>query len=355
MGRRTELKRIGLTGLVMLVLGLSLIFLPSSGRVDAEWETAEFEEAIEIAREPDHLSGRPPLNMEPLHIVISSKSDQPINGAAITMSWAYEGHKSPEGGFSFTKIDQGTWETTIEGYPGGYVINYQIVAYDEKNHPLTSPLYSYTVQQNGSFTGNDFDTNIEISWGPEDPKQGEPVTVNISSRDPSVSISMANLFFDLSLPDEDAREGTINFFPINSTHLTAVITAYPPDSKLSFYIEAFDSFYNSIRSSNYRYEYEPLPDLEPVYTGVLWIQLWDKANGIPPNNAVVTFSNDTWMFRTTTTAGVAASNVSVDQGNYTIMIEYEGKTYTYMVSVPVWLEEGGTSFTFKYDINEKTY
>ena len=152
-----EVKRLGLVAAVLIVLGISIVLLPTSVDVKGEWETGSFEDAIEIARVPDHVDDRPPLNMEEMSITISSRTEQIINGAAISMTWSYQGQRSPEGGYGFTKIDQNTWETTINGYPGGYTINYNIIAYDEKNHPLTSPTYSYTVIENESFIGTDFE------------------------------------------------------------------------------------------------------------------------------------------------------------------------------------------------------
>jgi hypothetical protein len=258
---------------------------------------------------------------------------------------------SAKGGFQFSRIDQSTMEAEIPGYPGGYTINYEIVAYDEKNHPLTSTTYSYTVVMNGSWNGNDFDLNLDLQWGPEEPANGEPVTVNITSRNPLVSIKRADIFYTVNLPGGEPQEG-VNFFDrVNNTHMTYRILPYPEGSTISFHVEAYDTYNHPVRSRSYTYRY-PMPTPgEPRYLGFIILTLIDEAEQEPAEGATVLFYNGTYSYETETVGGIALTNTTVYNGTYGIRVTYKGEVYNFEVGVP----RSDWTFSFRFDINEETF
>ncbi|MBN1389832.1 MAG: hypothetical protein JXA22_04215, partial [Candidatus Thermoplasmatota archaeon] len=283
--------------------------------VSAEWSTTVFEEAIRIEREPDHLDGRAPFNGEEFHIMIESRTNQAINAADVRFTWAYGGNQGPEGGYQFTRINQTAMEVDIPGYPGGYTIQYRIMAYDEKNHPLTSTTYSYTVIENGSWIDTDFENNIILEWGPTEPRNGQDVTINITSRDPLVAIERADLLYTVNIPDQEPVPGVVYFERINSTVMTSSIIPYPAGSKVSFKIDAYDQYFNKITSETILYDYPRPPVLDPVYQGILFIILKDVAEKLPANGATVVFYNDTFSYQTISINGMAFTNETVYQGD----------------------------------------
>ncbi|MFW3146017.1 MAG: AAA family ATPase [Thermoplasmatota archaeon] len=337
--------------LIALLSPAIMSMLPMGG---SEWSTTVFEEAIRIERDPDHIGGRAPFHMEPVKLTISSRSAQTINAADVRFTWSYEGSTSSEGGYAFTRVNQTVMDVEIPGYPGGYTIQYRILAYDEKNHPLTSTIYSYTVLQNGSWKDTDFDSNIIIDWKPKEPKNGQEVVINITSRDQLVAIERADLLYTVNIPDQEPVDGVIFFERINSTAMTQSIVPYPQGSKIAFHIDAYDQYENKIVSPNYEYEYPEPHIVGPVYTGMLFVQLRDHSeNGLPPKQATVTISNETYSYTMEAVNGIAFTNISVYEGDYLIEVSYEkaGKKITESFTV----EAKGKDFTFQFEINKKTY
>lgn len=339
----------------MTVLAIALLLIAFPSVLNAEWQGNVFESEIEIVRSPDHVTDRAPFDMEPFHITITSKNGQFINAADVRFTWSYQGRLSPEGGYSLTRINQTSMEGSIPGHPGGSTINYRIVAYDEKNTPLTSPQYSYTVLQNGSFSGSDFDLNVALDWGPKDPRNYQNVQLNISSRDPLVTISRGDLLYTVAIPGQDPVDG-VTFFGQGEENgtLSAELIFYPPGSRISFRVEAYDTYMNKVVSATQTYEYPRLPPAQPVYTGYIFVQFKDMTRNGPPDGSEtlkVVFSNETYIHETEAKAGIAYTNTSVYQGTYRIEAEYMGETYTWTVSVP----RPDGSFSFLLEINEKTY
>ncbi|OYT44964.1 hypothetical protein B6U90_04330 [Thermoplasmatales archaeon ex4484_6] len=339
--------------MVLVTLLTGALFFTASMDAGAEWETNIFEEVISVERTPDHVNERAPMNGEPLHLVIWTLNDQTINAADVSFTWSFEGETSAKGGYQFTRINQTAMEAEIPGYPGGYTINYEIIAYDEKNHPLTSATYSYTVVKNGSFEGDDFLTNIMVEWGPREPSIGEPVTVNITSQNPLVPIERADLFYTVNIPDQEAQNGVDFFERVNSTHMTIEIIPYPAGSRISFYIEAFDSYFDKVRSETFIYEYPRPPVIGPVYTGYIFVSLRDEQKNGPVDSkdTVVQFYNETYFYETSPVNGIAFTNQTVYQGSYKLKVIYKGEEYVFDLNVP---KQDG-SFSFQFDVNRETF
>ncbi len=339
-----------------VVSALLTLLLLTSVQLSAEWPSLVFEQEIKIARSPDHVEDRAPFNNEPFVITITSGSGQFINAADVRFTWTYQGRVSAEGGYAFTRVNQSAMTGTIPGHPGGYIITYRIVAYDEKNTPLTSTQYSYTVVQNGSFSGNDFESNIELSWGPQSPKNYQSVQINISTRDPLVILARADLFYTVALPGQDPVDGVTFFSEGDDTVLmTATLIFYPPGSRISFHVEAYDSYMNRIVSPTVTYEYPELPPAQPVYNGFIFVQFRDATRRGTPDRDIpltVTFSNATgYLFEMVAESGIAYTNRSVYQGTYRIEADYDGREYSWTISVP----RPDGSFSFMFEINQKTY
>ena len=342
----------GKTIAIALVLCMALmLFAGNRDEVEGAWESSVFEEEIRITRFPDHINGRAPLNMEPLHILIQSKNGQFINHADVSLTYSIDGGTSSPGGYPFERINQTTLEVDIPGHRGGTTIQYHIIAYDEVNHPLTSTTYSYTVQMNGSWQGDDFDENIEVEWGPQNPSEGESVMINITTLDSNVTFRRADLLYSVAIPDQEPQEGVTYFEEVTKNKMTATIIAYPPGSSINFRIEAYDSYLNKITSRDRYYSYEAPPPAEPIYRGYLFIQIKDVSDPASAEEATITFSNETYSYTTETVNKMGMTNESVYQGSYRVKIEYRGTTYDKVVSVPT--PDG--KFSFVMDLNKKTY
>ncbi len=337
------------SGLVLMSVLLLAVSVTKGG--DSEWTTNVFEEAILIEREPDHQTGRAPFDNEPLTLTISSKGGQFMNAADVRYTVRYNSQTSPEGGYQFTRVNQTVMSVDIPGYPGGAIIQYRLVAYDEKNHPLTSTTYSYTVVKNGSWQGFDFESNLRLEWGPKNPKIGEPVTLNLTTRDPLTPIFRADLLYTVNLPDQDPLDGVAFFERYNATHATATLIPYPPGSRVTFYVDAYDNYQLKVTSKAQTYQYPVPPAVGPVYEGILFVVIRDKAGNGPADGAQVTFSNQTYSFGTEAFQGIAMTNRTVRMGNYTVTIVYKDQTYVRKVTVP----RTDGSFTFRFDVNEKKF
>ncbi len=342
--------RTSVLGIFALVL-IALMLLGNIPGTNGEWSTSVFEEQIDIERSPDHLEDRAPFNGENLHLTITSKNNQMINAANVWVWVYYQGTLQTEGAFTFLRINQTVMEVDVQGYPGGYNVQYEVNAFDERNSPVRSTRYSYTVIENGSWIDTDFENNIILSWGPQEPANGQDITINITSRDPLVAIERADLFYTVNILDQDPVDGVAYFEVVNSTHMTAKVITYPPGSRISFHVEAYDQYFHNVVSDNFVYEYPRPPILDPVFQGILFIILKDEAENVPANQAVVVFANNTYQYETVTVNGMAFTNSTVYQGDYRIDIIYNGKKVTKTVSVP----RNDGSFTFQFGVNQKTY
>jgi len=340
-----------LAAAVALVL---LVLIVPEG--ESEWSGNVFEQEMDVALTPDHVADRAPFDKEELEIVITSRTGQFINAADVRFTWSYDGKISTEGGYSFTRLNQSSMRGSIPGHPGGYTITYRIVAYDEKNTPLTSTQYSYTVQKNGSFQGSDFEANIEMTWSPTTPKNYENVRIEMKARDPLVIIARADLFYTVSIPGQDSVDG-VTYFSGDGPNATwsATLIFYPPGSKVSFHVEAYDTYLDKkIVSDPQYYEYPRIPPAVPIYTGYIFVQFRDVTRDGPPDpkeELEVTFSNLTYVHETVAQAGIAYTNRSVYQGFYLVQAKYLNRTYSWNVSVP----KPDGSFSFLFNVNEKTY
>ncbi len=339
--------KIALTLLAVILLGGVVIStLPSSG---GEWPSNVFEQEVEVTRIPDHENDRAPFNLEPVVLYISSRSDQVINAADVRYTWSYQGVQSTEGGYTFSKHNDTHWVTTIPGYQGGYTVQYHIDAFDEKNHPLTSATYSYKVVQNGSWQGDDFDLNLDLSWGPENPKEGESIFFNITTVDETVSINRADIFYTVSISG-NPRDGVDSFFQVTATSVSYEMIPYPLGSSISFYIEAYDAYNGKIRSKTYYIEYPDIPIYGEIITGTLFAYIRDEGEN-KAADATVRFYNETFSYTTDTTAGWAMTNVTVNKGTYQVEIEYDGVFYDFVMNVP----DRSGSFTTDFNVNPKSY
>lgn len=337
--------------LMMIAIGSIVVF--SSNTADAGWETNIFEEVISIERTPDHLEDRSPMNGEPLHIVIETMNGQTINAADVRFTWSFEGETSSKGGFQFDRLNQTAMEVDIPGYPGGYNIQYEIIAYDEKNVALQSATYSYTVVKNGSWDGDDFEINLHLEYQPMEPEIGENITISINSRNPLVAIERADIFYTVNIPDQDPQNGVDFFDRLNATHMTYTLIPYPAGSRVSFYVEAYDSYFGKVRSTSYVYEYPRPPLIGPVYTGYIFLTLRDQQENGPVDSegTIVQFYNETYFYETEPVNGIAFTNESVYQGTYKAKIIYKGEEYVYDLNVP---KQDG-SFTFSFELNKETF
>lgn len=351
MGKRYG--KISIFAIAILMMGMIGTLIMVSQETDAEWETNVFDEVIEVTRTPDHINDRAPMNGEPLHLEITTKNDKIINAADVRFSWIYGGETSAKGGFPFERIDQTTMEVEIPGYPGGYEIQYEILVYDENNRVLQSPLHSYEVIKNGSWNGNDFQTNLILEWGPSDPEIGEPININITSRDPLVVIQRADLFYTVNIPDQEPVEGVAFFERVNGTVMSYELIPYPAGSRISFHIEAYDSYLDSIRSESTVYEYPLPPVIGPIYNGIIFVTLIDERKGEPvdPEGTVVQFYNDTYFYETEPVNGIVFTNQTVNQGTYKLKVIYKDEEYVFDLNVP--RQDG--KFTFSFNVNKETF
>jgi len=335
--------------LVLLIAGACLAVFPIGA--NGEWPSQIFENEVRITREPDHVNDRDPYNYEPVKITVHSISGHSINAADIRVTESYDGQKS-SGGYAFSRINQTHLTVELPGRQGGTTVQYFINVYDEKNNAITSPTYSYRVIKNGSFQGEDFDENIDLEWGPKKPKNGENVTVRITSRDRRVSIYRADMLFSIDVPGFGPQPpGATSFIKENETTLNVTIPYFPAGTSVSFQVDAYDTYFEKVTSKYYNYEYPPLPETGEILIGRLFVILKDQVDNVGADGARVTFSNDTYTYRTESISGFASTNISVYGGIYDVVVEYRGRTYQFEMAVPD--REG--SFTYKFEVNLKTY
>lgn len=101
------------------------------------------------------------------------------------------------------------------------------------------------------FQGNDFENNIEIEFGPQQPIEYQTVNVTINSRH-GVPIIQADLWIDIKGP-EYTSSGAYPMNKFNSTSRFVVLNGYASHTNVSFYITAYDGA-TELTSDTYYYD-----------------------------------------------------------------------------------------------------
>jgi hypothetical protein len=149
----------------------------------------------------------------------------------------------------------------------GALVEYNLTVWDTNPYgpdQVITPVYSYTVNGNGSFGSGGFANNLALTatpaaalvggTPPPQVHEGTPVTVLLTSRNPASSILTAELRYSFDYPgiSENASE-QVAMVRLNSTNFFGTIPAMPLNATVTFSVTAWDFGQDQESSQDYTY------------------------------------------------------------------------------------------------------
>ncbi|MCD6383948.1 MAG: AAA family ATPase [Thermoplasmata archaeon] len=324
----------------VLLSGVTLLVPSTEG-----W-SGTFEDNVVLEYTPQH-----PIDGQSVNVTIRSKGAI-ISAANLNIELFYPGGDHSSGGYQFSRINATSMYVIIPGYPGGTQVRFTVTVWDEEAASITSPQYSYVVKKVGGWISENFDENLKIVWDREVAISGKPFNVTIQSLREDVPIKRAIMRFVVRFPGmESPLEGSEIFTPINETSAIYRMNGYSYGANVTWWVEAYDRYSQKIESRRYQYEIPPPSTPPPRYKVILSVYVEDVKEGKPAEGAIVTFSNETWTYTTTTTNGYAFTPLMVEEGNYRIEVKYKNSTYVKTFTVPSPTGE----YLIKFKANPVTY
>lgn len=314
----TKQFKITITIITLIIMLLTLINL-DSGEVSAEWKYQDFERNVSVSFKPVT-----PGNMEPVNVTIIDKNQAGLSGGNL---W-----------FNFSTVD-GSWGSVfkpvsgnpsayfaeIPGYPGGTFVQFYVDAWDNQNKVIRSPTYSYTIEKSNAWEFSEFDDNIDLIFGPHEPKQNENVTITLESINSDVPISNAFVNFTFQLPEATlpSRNYTQPAFPLSTTEWESTIQPYSNGTRITFWAVVLDEYNTKLISRPYTYVVKQVDPGVIIFQSSLKIRVVDTT-GLAISDVVVNVRNSSWSenFELDETGVVETPILSSDVDPYIVTVTY---------------------------------
>ena len=145
------------------------------------------------------------------------------------------------------------YEGTIPGQPAGTTVYYKIWANDTLGNVFETDVFNYTVVDTEAPTIGD------ISYTPEEPKEGEDVTVKAKVTD----VSGVDTVLLLYSTDGGKTWEEVEMTPVGGDYYEATIPGQPAGTEVVFKVWANDTFGNEAVSSEFSYTVKAKPTPAP--------------------------------------------------------------------------------------------
>ncbi|MCI4346771.1 MAG: hypothetical protein L3K07_08505 [Thermoplasmata archaeon] len=242
----------------------------------------------------------------------------------------------------------------ISGVQVSYWITSSDTALNEIDQ-ITTPLFSYTIHDNGSFQNGQFANDLLLTTTPTDVELGGPptpvvapgqnVTITIQSRNAGASILTAVVDYTFTYNTTgEVAQGQVAFLRNNSTTMHAVLPPFPLGSLVSFTVLAWD--YQMLLDVSHVYTFETptltiiVPEI-PLNLTFFTVFVYDNSSGTWVNGATVQIQDPTSYVNSvsTTQFGIAYPNETLSR--WTPLLVPANVTYNISVLDRSFVPPGG--------------
>jgi len=230
-------------------------------------------------------------------------------------------------------------------------VSYTVHVSDAWGDWIESPLTTYLVGGNGSFSVGQFGDDLLLSSHPSVTLPvapilpGTPVALSLLSANAHTAIASATLFYTVDLPVlNEVSAFSERLSRVNSTSFVGTIPGLPLGAGVNFTVEAWDFASTGETSSNFNYSVQPLTTVLPSIAqngSFFYVAVHDAGLNSWVNGAVVTIAGPGGYFRSvgTTFAGLAYPNGT--SAPFAPIVVPAGQTYLISVADPTFRPTGG--------------
>jgi hypothetical protein len=276
-----------------------------------------------------------------VHITVSTTSADQLTRATIGTTALFVQERLPDGApyqngtFDFPVTITGTLgvDSTSVAIPSafsqlaGVTVTYWITSTDTAANEIdtvTTPQFTYTIHDNGSFQSGQFANDILLTTTPTQVELGGPptpvvapgqnVTITIQSRNAGTSLLTAIVDYTFTYNSTgEVAPGQVSFSRNNSTTMHAALPPFPLGSLVSFTVLAWD--YQMLLEVSHAYTFETpvlsviVPQI-PVNLTFFTVFVYDNSTNSWVNGATVQIQDPTSYINSisTTQFGIAYPN-----------------------------------------------
>ncbi|MBS3816970.1 MAG: AAA family ATPase [Candidatus Thermoplasmatota archaeon] len=345
----------------IVYVSLALLLVPALFGV-----AAASEEGSQIEQTPDpqfdenfNLNWGPevPDPDESVEVTVESKEGRNISDARLIFQWKekQEDNFTEPGGMPMDEGENGTvmyGSINAEYHNPGTEVRFWINATFDEIDWYRSENETYTVSEEGTWVSDRFSENLIFDYEPKNPSSGQQVNLTLEkteeARNQSVEVSSARASATFDSPGSEPQSGTA-IFEEEQDGWTATIPGYPENTTVSFYIQAYDRFGNTITSENITYTVRAEDQLiQPL------IVVYDSLNDKYVNGADVRVedADGESIFNGTTEEGQLSVGEPLSPGEYRIVVNYAGETRTKTIQLDG--TESQEEGTFRFDIEAQS-
>ncbi len=319
---------------VCLLVGLLLLGVFSGallGFVEGDdpglnYQEQEFDDLFELEytpQQPDPDHG--------VEVTVESIEDENISQAHLRFQYREEGEEnfSEIGGYLMEAGENGTLMNAViepEYHTPNTEVRFWVNATLDEIDWYRSENFTYTVSEKGAWISDQFEDNLDFSYEPMNPTSDQQVNITLvktqEAEEQEVEIDSARIWATIDQPEREPQDAT-EVFEEDNGEWVATIPAYPENTTVTFYVEAYDIYDNAITSENETYTVQAGEQLiQPV------IVAYDDLNDRYIDGAVVRVetSDGEVLFEGTTEEGQVTVDEPLSAGNYLVIVEYEGET-----------------------------
>ncbi len=335
-------KKVSILFVIFIITAIMAIPLASGFHSDDPKTRADIP-AVVVDFTPDE-----PVDLNPVNVTITSKYGHEITTAYLSVKFIKSG-QSRSGYYICNKVNDTIWYCIIPGdqNQGDTKVIFEASVWFD-NIEIDSGDHEYLVGYKGTWKSTDFYENVKLTYSPAEPFATEPVNISIQSRSVNVPIKVAFLRALIKFPGGyPASEGGANFTMINSSLSYSLIPAYPGETNVTFWVDAYDDAQTKITSKKYNYIVKTPQSLEaPQF---LYIYIFDDAKTDFADDAAVTISNETWSYQDKSINGMVWSPHALNAGTYRIRIKYDNEVITKNIAMPA-EDENYTVLEFHFNM-----
>lgn len=331
---------------LMMMSAVALLGLSGTNQASANLENNEFDNNFDLEYSPEQ-----PNPDEDVTVSIESREDKEIDDAIL--SFQYKGNDdenySDPGDLQMNSETnslkmKGVIDGDYHSQPGITVRFWVNATYDNIEW-IESEKHTYTVTKEGGWVSEDFSDNLEYNFEPVNPKLNESVNVTLEKK-VEVDINTAMVIAEIDQPNSAPQEGSIEFENHNGIW-KATIPSYPTNTVVDFYISAYDTYNQEIKSENNRYTVQENTTIEPL------IIVEDRFGDENVDGAEVIIENDEGdiVYEGKTGDDKLSVDTPLTPGKYDLTVNYKGETKKRNIELTG--EESDEEATFDFTFESK--
>ncbi|MEF8873525.1 MAG: AAA family ATPase [Candidatus Thermoplasmatota archaeon] len=342
-----------LVGLLLLgVFSGALLVFVEGDDPEPDFQENQFDDLFELDYTPEQ-----PDPDHGVEVTIESIEDENISKAHLRFQYREEGEEnfSESGGYPMQEGENETVMNAViepEYHTPNTEVRFWVNATFDEIDWYRSENFTYTVSESGAWISEEFEDNLYFSYEPVSPTSERRVNVTLvkteQAEEEGVEMNSARIAATIDQPNQPPQDATA-IFNEQDGEWTATIPAYPANTSVNFYVEAYDTYDNAIVSENVTYTVRAEEQfIQPV------IVVFDSLNDRYVDGASVRVedSDGEVLFEGTTEEGQVTVEEPLSAGNYRVFVEYEGEMESRNIQLTG--EETGDEGIFQVDMEPES-